>query len=146
MELVWCSNCRADVSLAHAVAEMPCPACGGREYFVAADDGSADALLFKAERMMRLGRWSEAAAAFRACFEMGLISAAEFNLSSANLEWRRQCAAAAVDLVACGGIRLDAFRGALSAEFDEYVVKWLLKEYRGIRLVPDGKSYIVEGC
>ena len=64
MELVWCSNCRADVSLAHAVAEMPCPACGGKEYFVAADDGSADALLFKAERMMRLGRWSEAAAAF----------------------------------------------------------------------------------
>ena len=57
-----------------------------------------------------------------------------------------QCAAAAVNLVACGGIRLDAFRGALSAEFDEYVVKWLLKEYRGIRHVPDGKSYIVEGC
>lgn len=146
MEMAWCSKCHTDVTLAHAVAELPCPACGSTSFFLMADDGQRETLLFEAERMMRLGRWSDAADALRRCYSLELISAADLNLSAANLEWRKQCAAAAGDLVAGGGLPLDRFRAALVAEYDEYVVEWLLREYRGIRLIPDGGSYVVEGC
>lgn len=146
MDKAWCSRCQQDVSLARAVAELPCPACGAKSYFVIIEDGKRETLLGKAERMMRLGRWKDAAAALGECRNRGLISVADFNLSSVSLEWRKQCAAAAGDLVAGGGLPLDSFRSALVAEYDEYVVEWLLREYRGIRLVPDGGSYIVEGC
>lgn len=146
MELAWCSKCHTDVSLAHAVAELPCPSCGGTSYFLFAEDGRRELLLSEAERMMRLGRWQDAENALRRCSECGSLSAADFNLSAANLEWRKQCAAAAADLVACCGMSLSTFRNKLIAEYDEYVVEWLLREYRGIRLVPDGGTYIVEGC
>ena len=146
MEMAWCSKCHADVSLAHAVAELPCPACGGSSFFLMADVVERESLLLEAERMLRLGRWPDAADALKRCFDRELISAADLNLSAANLEWRKQCAAAAGDLVAGGGLPLDSFRFALVAEYDEYVVEWLLREYRGIRLIPDGGSYLVEGC
>lgn len=102
--------------------------------------------LLEAERMMRLGKWGNASETLRRCFELEFVSAADLNLAMANLEWRKQCAAAAGDLVASGSLPLDSFRAALIAEYDEYVVEWLLREYRGIRLIPDGGSYLVEGC
>ena len=83
MEMAWCSKCHADVSLAHAVAELPCPACGGTSFFLMADDGQRETLLFEAERMMRLGRWPDAADALKRCFDRELISAADLNLSVA---------------------------------------------------------------
>lgn len=146
MELAWCSKCHADVSLAHAVAELPCPSCGGASYFLLAGNCQQEVLLAESERMMRLGRWQDAETVLRRCFDLGLISAADLNLSAANLEWRKQCAKAAADLVAYGGLPVASFRSALSAEYDEYVVDWLLREYRGLRLVPSGNTYIVEGC
>lgn len=146
MEMAWCTKCHTDVSLAHAVAELPCPSCGSKTFFLMVDDGRREALLLESERMMRLGRWSDASEVLRRCYELELVSAADLNLSVANLEWRKQCAAAAGNLVAGGGLPLDSFRAALVAEYDEYVVEWLLREYRGIRLVPDGGSYLVEGC
>lgn len=144
MELAWCSKCHADVSLAHAVAELPCPSCGSRLYFLIAEDGRGEFLLAEAERMMRIGNWDDAGSILKRCFHLGLISAADLNLSAANLEWRKQCASAATALVADGGMPLAAFRSALVSEYDVYVVEWLLREYRGIRLVPDGGTYVVE--
>lgn len=144
MEFAWCSKCHADVSLAHAVAELPCPSCGGRLYFLIAEDGRKEFLLAETERMMRIGNWEEAGSILKRCFDLGLISAADFNLSAANLEWRKLCASSAAALVADGSVPLAAFRSALVSEYDAYVVEWLLREYRGIRLVPDGGTYVVE--
>lgn len=144
MCMAWCSKCQTDVSLAHAVAELPCPSCGSNSYFLIVDDGERETLLGEAERMMRIGRWLDASAALSECRNRGLISDADFNLSSANLEWRKQCAAAAVDLVAMEGMPLPDFRAALESEFDSFVVDWLLRDCRMFRLVPDGGGYIVE--
>ena len=99
MELAWCRKCHADVSLAHAIAELPCPSCGAKTYFIIVESADREALLGESERMERLGRWEDAADALEECRKRGLISAADFNLSSANLEWRRQCATAAVSLL-----------------------------------------------
>jgi len=144
MELAWCCRCQADVSLAHAVAELPCPKCGAASYFLMAGDGERESLLSESERMMRLGRWPAAEKALHECASRGLISAADFNLSAANLAWRKSCAASAASLVAGEGVPLAAFRAELVPAYDEYVVEWLLREYRGLRLVPDGGSYLVE--
>lgn len=144
MELAWCRKCHADVSLAHAIAELPCPSCGAKTYFIIVESADREALLGESERMERLGRWEDAADALEECRKRGLISAADFNLSSANLEWRRQCATAAVSLLSSGGVPLPKFRAALEAEFDSFVVDWLLQDCRLIRLVPAGSNYIVE--
>lgn len=144
MELAWCRKCHADVSLAHAIAELPCPSCGAKTYFIIVESADREALLGESERMERLGRWEDAADALEECRKRGLISAADFNLSSANLEWRRQCATAAVSLLSSGGVPLPKFRAALEADFDSFVVDWLLQDCRLIRLVPAGSNYIVE--
>lgn len=144
MELAWCSKCHADVSLAHAVAGLQCPSCGGRLYFLIAEDGRKEFLLAEIERMMRIGNWEDAESILRCCYDLDLISAADFNLSATNLEWRKQCASSAAVLAAAGGMPLAAFREAIVSEYDIYAVEWLLREYRGIRLVPDGGTYIVE--
>ena len=70
MEMAWCSKCHTDVSLAHAVAELPCPACGSKSFFLVADDSQRETLLFEAERMMRLGRWPDASDALRRCLSL----------------------------------------------------------------------------
>ncbi len=144
MELAWCCKCHADVSLAHAIAELPCPSCGAKTYFMIVESADREALLGESERMTRLGRWEDAADALAECHKRGLISAADFNLSMTNLEWRQQCAAAAVALLSSGGVPLSEFRATLEAEFDSFVVDWLLQDCRLIRLVPDGRGYIVE--
>ena len=144
MELAWCRKCHADVSLAHAIAELPCPSCGAKTYFIIVESADQETLLGESERMERLGRWEDAADALEECRKRGLISAADFNLSSANLEWRRQCATAAVSLLSSGGVPLPKFRAALEADFDSFVVDWLLQDCRLIRLVPAGSNYIVE--
>ena len=144
MELAWCRKCHADVSLAHAIAELPCPSCGAKTYFIIVESADREALLGESERMERLGRWEDAAAALEECRKRGLISAADFNLSSTRLEWRGQCASAAVALLTSGGVPLPKFRAALEAEFDSFVVDWLLQDCRLIRLVPAGSNYIVE--
>ena len=144
MELAWCRKCHADVSLAHAIAELPCPSCGAKTYFIIVESADREALLGESERMERLGRWEDAADALEECRKRGLISAADFNLSSANLEWRRQCATAAVSMLSSGGVPLPKFRAALEADFDSFVVDWLLQDCRLIRLVPAGSNYIVE--
>lgn len=144
MELAWCRKCHADVSLAHAIAELPCPSCGAKTYFIIVESADRETLLGESERMERLGRWEDAADALEECRKRGLISAADFNLSSANLEWRRQCATAAVSLLSSGGVPLPKFRAALEADFDSFVVDWLLQDCRLIRLVPAGSNYIVE--
>ncbi len=148
MEITWCSKCLTDVSFAHAVAELPCPKCGATSFFVIADDGKRDLLLSESERMMRIGRWAEAENVLRECMSLELISAPDFNLSLANIEWRKQCAVSAVAYLeeASAPVALPALRTRLAREFDEYVVDWMLREFRGIRLVPDGGSYLVEVC
>ncbi len=61
-----------------------------------------------------------------------------------NLMLRKKCAASAASLVARGNISLVVFRGSLMKQFDKQIVDWLLREFRGIRLVKEGKSYLVE--
>lgn len=142
MEFAWCCKCHEDVSLAHAVAELPCPKCGSASYFVITDDGKRDTLLNESERMMRLGLWGKAERALEEC--RPLMTDADFNLSALNLKWRRECAAEAVLQCSGCGVPLDTFRAKMTGDFDGYVVDWLLREFRGIRLVPDGSGYLVE--
>lgn len=146
MEMAWCLNCREDVTLAHAVAELPCPSCGGCEYFVAIDEGGQEALFSKAERMQRIGRWAAAAEIYSSCASKGLMSAADLNLSMATLEWRRACAVAGASLIQDSGgeIPLEDFRAELQDSFEDYVVAWLLHEYQDIRTVMRDGGYVVE--
>lgn len=144
MELAWCCKCHTDVSLARAVAELPCPRCGATTYFLIAGDAERDALLSESERMMRIGRWPEAKRALLSCSERGLISVADYNLSFATLEWRKNCVETAVGMVSARAVPLSDFREALAKDYDKFVIGWVLREFRGIRLVPDGGSYLVE--
>lgn len=144
MELAWRSKRQADMLIAHSVEDLPCPYCDSTTYFMLKEDGRREAMLAESERMMRLGRWSEAERALEEC--RSLMSDADFNLSSVTLGWRRECAASALAALVAGSVPLDMFHACMVSEFDEYVVDWMLREFRGIRLVPDGGSYLVEVC
>jgi len=145
MEQSWCRACHTDVALAHAVADLPCPVCGSKDYFCVSDDGRRDSLLGQAERMMRLGRWGDAAALNQECYALGLMTAADYNLSSTNLEWRRDCARAAREMVRSSdmNVSVSELREWLEHEYDAHVVSWLLREYRGLRIIiADGKRVV----
>lgn len=144
-DLIWCSSCGTEVSLARAVAELPCPACGSTNYFVVATDAERDALLSLSERMQRIGCWEVAEAAFRRCLDQGYITDADFNLSTCALRWRKECAGNAIDLVRSSGCALtvEALRELLLNEYDEYTVDWLLSDFTGLRCVSRaGASYV----
>jgi len=96
--------------------------------------------------MQRVGDWSVAEAAFRRCFSSGLISAADLNMSLAQLSERRDCAAAACDFIreSDSAVTVSELRAALMESFDRYTVTWLLSSYSGLSLVPFGSTYIVE--
>lgn len=145
-DLIWCSSCGCEVSLAHAVAELPCPRCGGKEYFVLATDAENDALLSLSERMQRVGRWDVAEAAFRRCLDQGYISQADFNLSTGALSWRRECAETACDLISGSdsALTISALRSLLLRDYDVYTVEWVLSEFTGLRRVPFDRTFIVE--
>lgn len=145
-DLIWCSSCGTEVSLARAVAELPCPACGSTDYFVLATDAEYDALLSLAERMQRIGCWEVAEAALRRCRDQGYISTADCNLSLRALSWRKECADVARDLIrsSSSALTVDQLRSLLLNEYDEYTVDWLLSEFTGLRRVPFDKTFIVE--
>lgn len=145
-DLIWCRSCGKDVSLARAVAELPCPCCGATDYIVMASGAEQDALLSLSERMQRIGCWEVAEAAFRRCLDAGYISSADCNLSLHALEWRKECAAAARRLVLTSdsALTVDTLRSALLNDYDEYTVDWLLSEFSGLRRVPFGNTFIIE--
>lgn len=145
-DLIWCSSCGAEVSLARAVAELPCPCCGSTSYFVLATSAEHDALLSLSERMQRIGCWDVAGAALRRCRDQGYITEADYNLSSRAMAWRKECVDSARDFISSSGsaVMIDDLRSALLIDYDEYTVAWLLTDYAGLRRVPFDKSYIVE--
>lgn len=145
-DLIWCSSCGTEVSLARAVAELPCPGCGGTDYFVLATDAEYDALISLAERMQRIGCWEVAEAALRRCRDQGYISTADFNLSSRALSWRKECAETARDLVSssASALTVDALRSLLLNEYDDFTVDWLLSDYTGLRRIPFDNTFTVE--
>lgn len=145
-DLVWCRSCGKDVSLARAIAELPCPSCKATDYIVIASAAEQDALLSLSERMQRIGCWEVAEAAFRRCLDAGYISSADCNLSLHALAWRKECAAAARRLVLTSdpALTADALRSALLRDYDEYTVDWLFSEFTGLRFVLSGNERIVE--
>lgn len=146
-DMVWCSSCGAEVSLARAVAELPCPFCGKTEYFVVASDAEQDALLSLSERMQRIGCWEVAEGAFQRCLDQGYISQADFNLSTCTLRWRKECVDAARGFVLSSGSSLPEQQliSLLQQEgYDDYTVAWVLSEYSGFRHVKRGRMNFVE--
>ena len=145
-DLIWCSSCGTEVSLARAVAELPCPCCGSTSYFVLATSAEHDALLSLSERMQRIGCWEVAEAALRRCSDQGYISAADFNLSHRALLWRKECADVARDLIGSSesALTVDELRSLLLNEYDVFTVDWLLTDFAGLRRVPFDNTYIVE--
>lgn len=146
-DMVWCSSCGTEVSLARAVAELPCPVCGKTEYFVVASDAEQDALLSLAERMQRIGCWEVAEGAFRRCLDQGYITQADFNLSTRTLQWRRECVDAARGFLRSADSSLPEKQlGSLlqQNDFDDYTIVWVMNEYSGFRHVRRGKTQFVE--
>lgn len=143
---VWCRSCSRTVSLEHAIAELPCPSCGGSDYFVVTGSAEQDALLSLSERMQRIGRWEVAEKAIRRCADRGYISAADCALSIHNLAWRRECACSACSMIedSPAALTVAELRSSLLRDYDTYVVDWLLQEFAGLRLVPFGDTYVVE--
>lgn len=145
IDLVWCRSCGLPASLVQAALNEPCSRCGSVSYLSIDDSSEEDALLSLSERMQRIGQWDIAEAAFRRCFDLGFISAADLNLSLRQLSWRKECVSAAVDAVrsAPSPIFVEDLKAAL-ADFDEYTLSWLLSEFSGLRLVPSESGFIIE--
>lgn len=146
-DIVWCRSCFQSVSLAHAVADLPCPGCGKVNYMIVSSSAEQDAHLSLVERMQRLGRWDAARSALLDCRLHGFMDMADFNLTSTTLEWRKQCADAALDAIAASpsALTIQDLRPLLN-DFDDYTFQWLLREYHGIHLVPFDDTYIVEAA
>jgi len=98
-----------------------------------------DSLLALSEKMQRSGRWAAAEDALNRCLCMGLITAADYNLTLSGLSWRRECAEAAYRLIAASGGQLtrESLSEMLVGDFDEYAVGWLLSEFEGLPVLPD---------
>ena len=145
-DMVWCRSCGQSASLAQAVAELPCSCCGSRNYISILTSNEEDALLSLSERMQRVGDWEVAEAAYRRCFQAGYISSADFNLSMTQLQWRKECASAAVALIRSSSVALTVseLRSYLENEFDQFTVSWLMSDFVGLRLVPFDSTYVVE--
>lgn len=145
-DMIWCSSCGTEVSLARAVADLPCPCCGSTSYFVLATSAEHDALLSLSERMQRIGCWDVGEAALRRCRDQGYISSADFNLSRLALLWRKECADVARGLIgsSASALTVEELRSLLLNEYDEYTVDWLLSDFTGLRRVPFDNTYIVE--
>ena len=143
---IWCSSCGEEVSLARAVAELPCPVCGKTNYFVVATDAEHDALLSLFERMQRIGCWEVAEGALRRCLDQGYISQADYNLSAGTLSWRRDCVDAARSILSAsvGPVSAGELQSQLVPDYDDYTVAWLLSEYSGFRHVKSGRSVYYE--
>lgn len=144
MESAWCTQCRTSVSLQHAMDELPCPSCGSSSYMVIVYGGQIplDECDSVAEQYMRNGQWDEAADQYQTCSD---IEPSERTLRMATLEWRKDCAQHVHNLADnCGKLTVAELRQYLIDNYDEFVTKWILQEYRGIILVPDGETYRVE--
>lgn len=145
-DLCWCRSCYSSVSLAHALASLPCPRCGASDYLIITDDPDRDILLSTFDRMQRVARWDEAEAAIRRCLDYDYISQADYNLSMASLVCRRECAASAAACIKESGGRclVTDLRNALARDYDSFTINWLLQEYSGIRLVSSGRRFYAE--
>lgn len=130
--LVWCASCGADASLARAVAELPCEACGDVNWFIAASADDRDAILDLAERMQRISCWEVAESALRRCRELEFITEADYRLTLSTLRFRHDCANAADELIAAGEIDANVLRDVLTEQFDPYTVHWLFTKYKGL--------------
>lgn len=144
MDCAWCLVCNADVSIQHAESGLPCPACRGTDYFIMrlSETDNVGQTDDEAERFMRQGKWDEAEEAYKSC---QCFEPSETALRMAVLNWRKDCASFSDKLLLHldGEIDVAEFRKALLAHYDEYVAKWILQEYRGIVLLPNGDSYTV---
>ena len=120
VDLSWCSSCGCDLSVAHVVAEIPCPSCGERLYFCAVCDTSREDKQAEAERLMRLGRWEDA----------GEICAAHGGLDT--FAQRHACAVDAAELYDAVTMPLKTLKKALQGVHSAPVVKWVLTEYHGL--------------
>lgn len=145
MERAWCTNCKTNVSLIHATNELPCPSCSSVSYMVLRFDASIslEDTDLKAEQLMQRSMWDEAAEAYRSCSD---IEPSEFNLRMATLELRRDCSQQIHNVIVDNGGTLDIadLRQYLVDNYDTFISKWILQEYRGILLVPNGTSYFVQ--
>ena len=144
MEGAWCIGCKASVSSFHAAHKLPCSACGGTDYVIIQrfrqdPITECDA---KAEQLMRTGLWDDARQEYLACSQ---FEASEINLRMATLEWRQECAGYVLELLneVSEPMQLEKFKKQLLANYDEYVTQWILRDFLGIRLIPDESSYLV---
>lgn len=91
---------------------------------------------------MRSGQWDDARQEYLSCSQ---FEDSEINLRMATLEWRRDCAEYVLDFLneASEPMQLEKFKKQLLANYDEYVTQWILRDFLGICLIPDGGEYFV---
>lgn len=145
MDNVWCVNCKASVSLQHAMNELPCPSCSSTSYMIMCLECSLslEDTDLRAEQLMQYGKWQEAAEAYHFCSD---IEPSELNLRMAVLELRKECSQQIHKVIVDNGgiLNIADLRQYLLDNYDTFVMKWILQEFRGILLVPNGTSYNVQ--
>lgn len=143
MDIAWCTKCKTSVSLKHAADELPCPSCSATSYMIiCCGSHSINECDSLAEHFMVNGKWEDAVAEYQDCQS---FEPSELNLRMATLEWRKDCAQYVHNLVlSCGKLSVADLRQKLLENYDEFVAKWILQEYRQIVFVPDKATYSVQ--
>lgn len=141
MQSAWCISCNADVTAEHAMEGRPCPICSNTEYFVIGcnDDDILKATDERCELLMQRGEWDAAVAEYSSC---PVMEPSETTLRMATLELRRDCAQYIAKTLN-RPVALEDFMQDIKAHYDSFVTKWIMHNYQGIRLVPDGSTYNV---
>lgn len=145
MKVSWCTKCKADVSHSLAFSGLPCPNCGSRDYVIIDTDlkSTIEDSDDKAELFMKRGMWEEAEDVYYSNTD---YEKSEVTLRMATLQLREECAKHAESFLSehPSGIAVSSFKQELLDNYDEFVTAWILQDYQGISLIPNGCSYYVK--
>lgn len=81
---------------------------------------------------MCAGEWEAAVELIEVMASSGEIAAADSTLYQATIDWRRQCAAVADQLMA-EGFPEDQLLGRLLKDFDIFAASWTVENYKGLK-------------
>lgn len=84
-----------------------------------------------AEEAMRQGEWDQAHRHIDIGYAAGDISLSDRNLTRTLISWRQECVQAMLDIYTVDDVSLPTLRRRLlAAGFDEYVIDWVIFDYR----------------
>ena len=132
MEHAWCCSCKTVVPIPHADSNLPCPVCGGTWYVYVLDQSSKSKRMDNVEALMCEGKWEAAVDIVESMASSGEIAASDCTLYQALIDWRRQCATAAIRLME-EGCEEDQLLGRLLNDYDIFAASWTVENYKGLK-------------